>query len=200
MSNKIALQFKKPTGFLGRIISLLMVKGNRHAYLALIEKLAIKPSDKILEIGYGPGIGIYEIASNYTAIDLYGIDFSELMYKRACKRNKAYIDSNRVKLFYGDFINYELNTSEFNTVFCINVVYFWSNLQIPFSKIYQLLQPQGLFCFYMIDKEELSKLSFTDESVFNKYSIDQIVEVLSFVGFSQITYQFNKGYFIEARK
>ncbi|MEP6949235.1 MAG: hypothetical protein ABI863_08180 [Ginsengibacter sp.] len=52
----IVSQFKKPTGLFGIFTSNLMIKGNRGNYDSLIKDLNIKPNDKILEIGYGPGI------------------------------------------------------------------------------------------------------------------------------------------------
>jgi hypothetical protein len=52
---KIGTQFKKPEGVLGKIISNLMIVGNRSAYGNMIENLTINSNEKILEIGYGPG-------------------------------------------------------------------------------------------------------------------------------------------------
>jgi len=48
---KIGMQFKKPGGILGKIVSNLMIKGNRSAYETVIKDLAIQSNDKILEIG-----------------------------------------------------------------------------------------------------------------------------------------------------
>jgi len=79
MFRKIGMQFKKPTGFLGRLVSSLMIKGNRSYYETVLKDLKIHSNDKILEIGYGPGIGINLISKRFETCDIYGIDFSELM-------------------------------------------------------------------------------------------------------------------------
>lgn len=190
---KIGKQFKKPTGFLGKIVSNLMIMGNRSAYETMIKDLTIRPNDKILEIGYGPGIGIDLISKRFETCDIYGIDFSELMYKRATRRNKRFIKNNRVHLLFGDFVETEISTREFDKIFCINVIYFWDNLQKPFEKVNSLLKDGGIFCFYMANKDDLTKVKFTKDEIFNKYSIEQVLKALKSGGFKESDYYFKKG-------
>jgi ubiquinone/menaquinone biosynthesis C-methylase UbiE len=196
----IAMQFKKPSGFLGTVISSLMIKGNRHEYDALIVDLDMHKGEKILEIGYGPGIGIELIAKEYDSCIIYGVDFSELMYKRATKRNKSFIDDLRVKLLFGDFLQTEIHANNFNKIFCLNVIYFWDDLKQPFEKIRLLLKNGGTFCFYMAKKEDLSRLKFTPDDVFNKYTIEQVVDALNLAGFSNIDFRYERGYYVKAIK
>jgi arsenite methyltransferase len=197
---KIGMQFKKPNGFLGKVISNLMIIGNRSAYENMIKYLTIKSNDKILEIGYGPGIGIGLISERYESCEIFGVDFSQLMHKRASKRNYKFIKNNRVHLMYGDFVENELSTTGFDKIFCINVVYFWDDLQKPFEKVNSLLKDGGTFCLYMAGKDELNKAKFTKDGIFNKYSIGQVVNALKSSGFHEIDHNFRKGYFIKAKK
>jgi hypothetical protein len=80
------------------------------------------------------------------------------------------------------------------------VVYFWDKLKDPFLKIKSLLKQDGLFYFFMVKSDDLVKLKFAREDVFNKYSISQVVESLKLAGFREIDYFFDYGYFIKARK
>jgi ubiquinone/menaquinone biosynthesis C-methylase UbiE len=197
---RIGLQFKKPTGIPGKLVSNLMIMGNRSAYKTLIKELTPHSNGKILEIGYGPGIGIALISKRYESCDVYGIDFSELMFRRATNRNRQLIKNNRVHLILGDFIETEINTSGFNVIFCINVVYFWDDLQKPFERVRSLLKEDGLFCFYMASKEELNKVKFAKNDIFNKYSIEQITESLRSAGFGKVEYYYKNGFYIKAKK
>src|SRR5215218_4924397 len=119
----IASQFKKPTGLLGIFSSNLMVKNNQKNYDRLIRDLDLQPQDKVLEIGYGPGIGIQMIAERCSTCTIHGIDFSKLMYKKACKYNKQYIDAGRVQLQHGDFLKVPVGHNNYDKIFCLNVVY-----------------------------------------------------------------------------
>jgi len=200
MFRSLGLQLRKPSGFFGKIVSAMMIKRNRNRYKVVIKDLKIQPNDKIFEIGYGPGIGINLISKSYDSCSVYGIDYSELMYQKATKRNKQFVDNNRVKLMFGDFLETEIGSSDFDKVFCLNVVYFWDNLQKPFKKVNSLLKDNGLFCIYMDSKEDLSKVTFAEDDIFNKYTIEQVVDELKLAGFIEVDYYFDNGYFVKAKK
>jgi SAM-dependent methyltransferase len=200
MLRKIALQLKKPTGFLGVIVSNLMTKNNWSEYETLINDLKIQNEDKLLEIGFGPGIGINLISKMGGSCFIYGIDFSELMFKRASRLNKKFIENKKVSLQSGDFIYSEISTCDFDKIFCLNVVYFWDDLKKPFEKVLSLLKEDGLFCFFMANKDDLARLKFTSYDIFNKYSIEQITDALQIAGFKDISYYYKKGYYIKAKK
>lgn len=197
---KIGMQFKKPGGIPGMIISELMIIGNRPAYENLLRDLMIQASDKILEIGFGPGVGIGLVSNRTKTNEIYGIDYSELMFRRASKRNFRFIKNNRVHLMFGDFVATELSTTGFDKIFCINVVYFWDDLQKPFEKVNSLLKDNGTFCIYMEGKDELNNAKYTKDGIFNKYTIDEILNALKSGGFNDVDYYFKKGYYIKARK
>lgn len=195
----IGNQFRKPTGFFGKIISKIMIKGNSSAYDKIIPALDIKENDKILEIGYGHGVGIDRISKEYDCF-ITGIDFSELMFAEATSRNKKHIDNKKVELFYGDFLDFEATANQYDTIFCINVIYFWNNLDIPFSKIKTILKDGGVLCMFMVHQDDLKKMKFTKDDIFNKYAIDQVVDKLQLQGFKDISYNFDNGYLIKCKK
>jgi cyclopropane fatty-acyl-phospholipid synthase-like methyltransferase len=195
----IGNQFKKPTGLFGKIVSKVMIQGNGPAYDKIIPELDVKQNDSILEIGYGHGLGIDLLSSNYDCF-VSGIDFSELMFREATKRNKKHIDNKKAALFYGDFLSFEVIENQYDKVFCINVVYFWDQLEVPFTRINSALKKGGTLCIYMVHRDDIKKMKFTKDGIFNKYSIDQVVDNLKISGFSDISYKFDKGYLIKCRK
>ena len=199
ISEFIANQFRKPTGFFGKIISKLMKKGNSFVYDKLIPALEINPKDHILEIGYGPGIGIDMILQQYDCF-VSGIDFSELMFKEASLRNRNHIENKKAELTYGDFLSSAMIPHQYDKIFCINVIYFWDSLQEPFHKIKNGLKEGGVFCMYMAHRDDLNRLKFTSDDVFNKYTIDEVVHCLQSSGFRDISYEVDLGYIIKCRK
>ncbi len=52
---------------------------------------------------------------------------------------------------------------------------------------------------YMMKAESLMKKKAPD-GVFNKYSIEQVVDALSLAGFSKIDHSYDKGFYIRALK
>lgn len=71
--------------------------GGYGATKLLIEKLAIKPGDKILEIGCGTGATLVEIASQYD-VELHGVDVLDEMLNAAKKRIKGVKQNNEISL------------------------------------------------------------------------------------------------------
>jgi ubiquinone/menaquinone biosynthesis C-methylase UbiE len=195
----IASKFKKPTGLLGVWAANLMIKSNQKNYDRLIKDLDIQPHNKLLEIGYGPGIGIQMVAKRCPTCTIHGIDFSRLMYKRAVNFNKQYIDSGRVQLHYGDFLKTSVLDDDYDQVFCLNVVYFWDELNSPFKKVSSLLKKGGAFHIYMADKNTLVEKK-APNGVFNKYSIEQVMEALKSAAFENVEHYSEKGLYIKAKK
>ncbi len=199
MLRRIGKQFRKPSGFLGRIVLALMKKGNNSIYDKLVEKIDIQNRENLFEIGYGHGLGIEKILLKKNCF-ISGIDFSELMHKEASKRNKRHIDNGKVKLYYGDFLKYNMDSEKYDKILCLNVVYFWDDLEIPFSKIRDGLKDRGILFLYMDHPDQLAKLKFTKDDIFKKYTIDQVVETLITTGFNEINFQHDKGYYIHCKK
>jgi ubiquinone/menaquinone biosynthesis C-methylase UbiE len=199
MPGFISKQFRRPTGFLGKIISRVMVKGNSPVYDKIIRELDIKPYDRILEIGYGPGIGVHRIASAHDCL-VTGIDFSELMFREASRRNKKNIASEKVELILGNYLASDMGSNRFDKVFCTNVIYFWDKPEVPFAKVLLNLKAGGMFYIFMVHPGYLEKNKFAKHSIFNKYSVDQVMGFLILAGFQDVGYTFDKGYVIHGRK
>ena len=130
---------------------------------------------------------------------IHGVDFSKLMYNKANKLNKSNNDKGKVQLLYGDFLNIPIAKNQYDKIFCLNVIYFWDELNKPFEKTLSLLKTGGVFYIFMADANTLIEKKAPD-SVFNKYSIEQVVETLKSVGYIGIEHNFNKGYYIKANK
>jgi ubiquinone/menaquinone biosynthesis C-methylase UbiE len=195
----IAFQFKKPSGLFGLFTSNLMVRNNQKNYDTLIKDLDLQPQDQVLEIGYGRGIGIRMITEQCPSCIVHGIDFSKLMFKRATRYNKQYIHEGRVQLQQGDFLTAPVAHNTYDKTFCLNVVYFWNELKEPFGKVFSLLKNGGSFHIYMADAATLQQKKAPD-SVFNKYSIERVVEALKEAGFEKVEHYAEKGLYIKATK
>jgi ubiquinone/menaquinone biosynthesis C-methylase UbiE len=198
MPTAIAKQLRKPSGFFGKLVAKMMEFRNRNSYKGIIRKLSPGPGDRILEIGYGPGLGIYQIAASYPDCRINGIDYSELMFAKASRRNKKFIESGIVHLEQGDVLTLDPGKDQFDKIFCVNVIYFWNDLNVAFTKIFNLLGNKGEFLIYMDHKNRIEKAKFLAD--FCKYPVEQVETELKKAGFTDIEYTFATGYFISAKK
>jgi len=57
-------QFGKPSGFLGVLAGIIMLvrPSNRLRNLRTLELLDVRPEDRVLEVGFGPGLAVARAA------------------------------------------------------------------------------------------------------------------------------------------
>jgi ubiquinone/menaquinone biosynthesis C-methylase UbiE len=121
------------------------------------------------------------------------------MLQESKNRNKQHIQDKKLTLKFGDYLKLPFSDESFDQIFFINVIYFWDDIQAAFQKIKNELKPNGAFCFYMVQPEDLKKMKFTLDDIFHKYEIDFVVKELEQAGFKNIDYQFDIGYYISCR-
>ena len=141
---KFAQQFKKPEGFLGIVAGKLMATVGAEKNQWTISLLYLEKDDNVLEIGFGPGIGI-ELAS--TVIEdgkIIGIDYSQKMMQQALKRNKEGIRKGQVELILADVQNLPSFNLHFDKVFSINSIIFWENPVETLKEIRESMKENGV--------------------------------------------------------
>ena len=91
-------QARKPTGLFGRfIMSIVFNIGNVNLNRFVIEQMSVQENDHILEIGFGTGKLIYEMAKQIDKGLIEGIDFSSTMVATAQRRNQKQIKKVKLK-------------------------------------------------------------------------------------------------------
>jgi ubiquinone/menaquinone biosynthesis C-methylase UbiE len=189
----LSQQARKPSGFIGRfVMSKIFKKGNNDLNCFVEETLKLQSSNHVLEIGFGPGLLMNKMASITTDGHIEGIDFSETMFAEAAKNNEQYISSNRVRIQKGDSreLNYANNT--FDKVCSVNTLYFWKPPENYLSEIYRVLKPGGKLVLGIRNSEQMNTLPL-DKTIFNTYSLNEAVGLVSNVGFTDAHIQEKEG-------
>jgi len=93
--------FGRPQRILGRIGGLIMARSNRQIAERMIELLEVQPKDRVLEVGFGPGVALQLIAAKLSSGKVAGIDCSAEMMDQATARNAAPVESGRIELRLG---------------------------------------------------------------------------------------------------
>jgi ubiquinone/menaquinone biosynthesis C-methylase UbiE len=63
-----------------------------------VELLDVQPTDRIIELGCGPGVTIAALAARASHGLVVGVDHSQVMIAQAGRRNKAAMTAGRVRL------------------------------------------------------------------------------------------------------
>ena len=104
--------------------------------------LEITPADRILEIGFGPGIAAGKAAAQ--AAEVVGIDRSALMVQQAARRNKELVERGKLRLLLGSVDTLDADLGSFDKIYSVNVVQFWKEPVLVFKKLRSLLKPDGV--------------------------------------------------------
>lgn len=183
-SNVLSLQARKPTGLIGRyVMTKIFNTANADLNAFVQEVVALENNDRVLEIGFGPGKLINEMAKNSSEILLEGVDFSDTMLKVASKANEHYIREGRVRLHKAESSNLPFNDAYFDKVYSINTLYFWEDPKEHLSEIYRVLKPGGAAIIGFRDDKQMSNLNLS-EDIFKTYSQEEVVNLLLKVKFS----------------
>lgn len=146
MRRFLRAQFGRPTGFWGHVAGTIMAwtPSNTERIRWTISLLKPQPQDRILEIGFGPGIAI-ELVSRITTEGLVvGVDHSAVMVQHAARRNAKAVRDGRVVLRHGSVSALSLSNWRFDTIFTINSIHFWADPVDRLSELHELLRPGGL--------------------------------------------------------
>jgi SAM-dependent methyltransferase len=97
---RVVRQFGHPRGIAGRMAGWVMAHrgSNRQRNSWAVSLLDVRPTGRVLEIGFGPAVAIDELAQRITQGHVYGIDHSEVMVRQTGRRNAAAIRADRVHL------------------------------------------------------------------------------------------------------
>lgn len=158
---RIAQQLRKPHGAVARKIADKMNASNAPLYdLAFRE---MKPVDgaQILEIGFGNGRFFENLFALAADLQLTGLDYAPEMVKAAKEINQEHIQSGALELALGASDAMPFPDATFDTVFCINVLYFWDMPADHIQEIQRVLKPGGRFFVIIRTKETLEMLPFS---------------------------------------
>ena len=138
-------QFHRPRGLGGRAAGWVMATrgSNRKRNLWAVGLLDVQPNDRVLEIGFGPGIAIQEIARRTTNGLVVGVDHSEVMVRQARRRNTAAVRAGRVDLRLGTAEHLPALDAPFDKILAVNSLMFWDDPTARLEELRGLLRPGG---------------------------------------------------------
>jgi ubiquinone/menaquinone biosynthesis C-methylase UbiE len=138
-------QFARPRGFWGWLAGWEMAlrPSNRQRNAWAVGLLEVGPGDRVLEIGFGPGIAIRELSRLATRGYVCGIDHSAEMVRQARRRNARAVRAGLVDLRLGSAEHLPQFDQPFDRVLAVNSLGMWHDPDARLTELYQLLAPGG---------------------------------------------------------
>src|SRR5271165_1404134 len=116
---------------------------NRQRNRWVVSLLDVQAADQVLEIGFGPGVAVAELA-RAGAGHVYGVDHSGVMLRQASRRNAAAIRAGRVTLVNApvDQLPSALD-GPFDDIIAVNSLGFWPAPVERLAELRRRLAPGG---------------------------------------------------------
>jgi SAM-dependent methyltransferase len=138
-------QFHHPTGAAGHVAGWIM--GRRSSNVArnrwAVQLLDVQPTDRVIEVGCGPGVAIAALATRAIRGLVVGVDHSQVMIGQARRRNRAAIQAGRVRLIHTPVERLSIGDGPFDAALAVNTVGMWPDPTARLREVARLLGPGG---------------------------------------------------------
>ena len=145
----VVRQFHRPTGAAGHVVGWVMARrtSNVHRSRWAVGLLEVGPSERVIELGCGPGVAVAALADRARGGMVVGVDHSAVMIRQARRRNAEAVRTGRVQLVQRPVE--ELGRAEggfgvpFDAALAVNTVGFWPDPPARLRDIGAMLRPGG---------------------------------------------------------
>jgi SAM-dependent methyltransferase len=160
MSSLVAGQLAHPRGWLGRVVmTRALNRGNQQLIRATLDRLALTPETRLLDVGFGGGLSL-ELAAHRGVRRLAGVDPSEAAVRRLQARPSRHLKTVELLAVQGSVEALPFETAAFDAVISTNTVYFWPDLARAFSEMKRVLGSGGQLAIGFSSSQKLRSLDF----------------------------------------
>jgi SAM-dependent methyltransferase len=138
-------QFHRPHGLGGYVAGWVMAHrtSNVTRNRWVVSLLGVKPSDRILEVGFGPGIAIAALSDLSPNGVVFGVDHSDVMVRLARRRNAAAVRAGRVDLRLATADALPDFGAPLDKIVAVNSMGFWPDPVARLKELHGLLHRGG---------------------------------------------------------
>lgn len=161
----------------------LMNRTNAAVNVFAVQQLDLKPTDRVLEIGFGGGVTLPSLlkASAFVA----GVDRSDDVVRRATTRFANAVRAAHADFRVGTVEALPFEAGSFDKVCTVNTLYFWTSLQQGFAEIRRVLTLGGRVVVGFLPKERMDRMDMPTD-IFTTRSPDSIIAALGETGFTDV--------------
>ena len=157
MKKFLKSQFGLPRGAFGWLAGKVMAYNNRERAAWAVTLLQVQPRQKILEIGYGPGLALQILCERCPSASLTGIDASIVMCRQASHRNRKAIAAGQLSVQHGSVAQLPFADASFDGIFAINSLHHWPNPPANLLEVRRVLKQGGQLT--LVEQPRMSKRS-----------------------------------------
>jgi len=113
-----------------------------------VQLLDVQPTDRVIELGCGPGVAIAALAARAIRGLVVGVDHSQVMIRQARRRNRAAVRAGRVRLIHTPVESLSVSDGPFNAALAVNTVGMWPGPTARLRELAGCCGPAGASLWY----------------------------------------------------
>lgn len=182
----LAKQLGNPSGMFGQwVLAPLWNYRNSALNDAAFNCLALRPQDRVLEVGFGGGYLLGRIITRLTTGFLAGVDASTTMIALGEKRFRSSIQTGRLELICAQAEALPYPSMHFTKACSVNSIFYWQNATQALSEFWRVLADDGQLVMCFTCKEYLAGKAFARNGI-TLYEADEVRQLLVSAGFCEI--------------
>ncbi|WP_366653472.1 class I SAM-dependent methyltransferase [Mycobacterium gordonae] len=155
----IAKQLGHPSGLRGRLVGMLLNKGNRALVNAAVQALELQAGARVGDVGFGGGVGLKFLLDGVGRSGVvHGVELSETMLARARRRYSREIAAGRLALQQGGLTQLPFGDEELSGVITVNTIYFVTELDRAFAELSRVVNRSGRIVIGLADPDAMEKM------------------------------------------
>jgi SAM-dependent methyltransferase len=181
-----ARQLSHPSGILGRFV-LPRVWNKRNSALneMALNRLALRPDDRVLEVGFGGGHLLSRMADVITDGFLAGVDVSPAMVAFCEKRYRSLVREGKLELRCASAESLPYPSNYFTKACSVNSIFYWQNAPQAISELWRVLAEGGMLVLCFTCKGSLQNRGFTNSGI-TLYAVEEVQQMMETSGFHSI--------------
>jgi SAM-dependent methyltransferase len=179
----LARQLSRPSGLAGLFMGRTLNKVNARVNALALERLALDPTDRVLDVGFGGGLILRAAAA--TGSHACGIEISQPMLTRARRHFRGEIRAGRIDIREASVSSIPYADRTFSKAVTINTLHFWPDPAGGCRELARVLMPGARLVIAVRPKHYLQQIAFTEHG-FTAFEDEELRELLQNAAFSDI--------------
>ncbi len=179
----IAAQLRRPSGFFGRFVGpRFFNRANAQIHAYALEHLDVQPGETVLDVGFGGGLALEQIAMLVDGGRVVGVDLSPEMVRQARRRFASLIEAGTLQIEEADAAALPFDAETFDKALTVNTIFFFPDPVACLREIRRVLKPGGWLVVGFRSREKMQGFGFTKHG-FTLYAPDDGRRLLGEAGF-----------------
>jgi len=111
------------------------ILASSNLYQLIFKQLSLDSQSHVLEVGFGTGVGLSKLATEYEVASITGIDFVHQQKIRALKKYKSLFSEKKVTLITTNIENSYLINNNYSHIFICEVAQHFQNMEKVFLEL-----------------------------------------------------------------